>query len=511
MIGGIWQKMRGRPVLIAIPLIILMTVIVSAWLLRGVTPHGYDVIKPPSPGYVREAQVAGQFYPLFKIDLELAVDNLLAKAKTTPVPEGRELKALVVPHAGYIYSGQVAADGFALVPPSTHRVYLIGSNHNSEARFSGISVGNYTHFRTPLGLVPVDTLATGRLRALSSAQFVADDAPHDSHILEVELPFLQRRLPEFTIVPMVTGWIAQEEIPHYAAALENVMRRDPGLLVVSSDLSHYHPYDEAVVLDTACVSAIAAVDYSAATSCEACGYHAILMLLDIAVRSDWTATLIEYANSGDAAGSKDSVVGYSAIAFFGPASAVSDPYPSSEKSWMLALARRAVEGWVRTGTKVTVDASEVPARLKETRGCFVTLNEGGALRGCIGHIIAQEELYKCIIDNAINAASNDARFEPVAASELDDIAIDISILTHPEELAFGSPEELLGKLVPLRDGVVLERGWRTSTYLPQVWEQLPGKEEFLTQLCKKQGSEGDCWRDPGTKVYVYRTIVFGEE
>ena len=132
------------------------------------------------------------------------------------------------------------------------------------------------------------------------------------------------------------------------------------------------------------------------------------------------------------------------------------------------------------------------------------------LRGCIGHILPQEELYKCVMDNAINAAANDPRFQPVTEDELDDIDIEISVLTVPEKLDFSSGEDLKNKLKPMVDGVVLKRGFFQATYLPQVWEQLPAKELFLTNLCQKGGMSADCWNETSTEVYTYQAFVFAE-
>ena len=165
---------------------------------------------------------------------------------------------------------------------------------------------------------------------------------------------------------------------------------------------------------------------------------------------------------------------------------------------------------VKEGKKPTINKDTISKELTEKKGCFVTLTKNGELRGCIGHIIAQESLVDCVIDNAVNAALYDTRFTPVAEDELKQVSLDINVLSAPTPLEYTSPQDLLDKLVPKKDGVVLSYNWRSSTFLPIVWEQLQDKEQFLTSLCYKQGSEGDCWKK-GAKVEIYHTFEFNEE
>ena len=181
-----------------------------------------------------------------------------------------------------------------------------------------------------------------------------------------------------------------------------------------------------------------------------------------------------------------------------------------EQNFLLKLARRTMESYLKDGKMPEVDESELSENLKRVQGGFVTLNKHGELRGCIGHITPHEPLYMCVAENTINAAVYDNRFPPVSYEEIEDIKIEISVLSVPEKLEHSSPEDLLKKLVPLKDGVVLKSGWKQSTFLPQVWEQLPDKTEFLEQLCLKQGSSKNCWKDTNTVVEIYHAQIFGE-
>ena len=182
-----------------------------------------------------------------------------------------------------------------------------------------------------------------------------------------------------------------------------------------------------------------------------------------------------------------------------------------EQEFLLKLARDTLENYLGRKTLPEVNEEGITPMLKRVQGCFVTLNKNGNLRGCIGHILPQVPLYKCVIQNAISAALYDTRFPPVGYDELKDIHIEISVLSVPERLDFSSPDDLLDRLRPGIDGVVIRYHGKTSTYLPQVWEMLPQKEEFLSRLCLKQGSPPDCWKSRDVIVETYQAFVFGEQ
>jgi len=191
------------------------------------------------------------------------------------------------------------------------------------------------------------------------------------------------------------------------------------------------------------------------------------------------------------------------------ASRRADVYDEAERRALLTLARRALTQVVTEGTLPALP-DDLPAKLREERGCFVTLEKDHQLRGCIGHIFPKEPLALAIIDNARNAALRDTRFSPVTPDELAAIEIEISVLTEPQALAFTSPEDLLAKLRPHVDGVVLEIHGRRSTFLPQVWEKLPDKERFLDHLAAKAGNQPAAWRGRGVSVQTYQAEAFTE-
>ncbi len=454
-----------------------------------------DMPSGPAEKNVRKPAVAGTWYPGTEQELSSMIEGYFDESVTTGLTD---IKALIVPHAGYVYSGQVAAEGFAQLTDNYDTVFILGSNHNGDAPFFKFSVPNFTHYKTPLGEVPVSGIVLD-LMAEDLFEYVPE--AHKSHIIEIELPFLQKKLSDFDIIPLVTGYVNSQDLKKAADIIEPYVDEDT-LIVVSSDLSHYHSYDDAVSMDTSCIKAIEAQNLAEVNKCEACGLAAMKILLELAARKGWKAKIIEYKNSGDTSGQKDRVVGYSSIAFY------KEEFTSAEKKLLLNIARNTLEKYVKDGTRYSPE-EEIPERLKKEQGCFVTLEKNHNLRGCIGHIIPQEPLYECVIDNAINAAVNDRRFPEVEPGELDDIEIEISALSVPDELYFENPEDLLNKLRPGIDGVILRSGFFQSTFLPQVWEDLPDKEDFLSRLCMKAGLTGECWKT-NIQVSTYQAEVWSE-
>jgi hypothetical protein len=382
-------------------------------------------------------------------------------------------------------------------------------------------------YRTPLGLVPISPKARALAKispclsepccpvqrppwwpqSSKPAPDPGKDTPDTwEHSAEVEVPFLQKVLTNFAILPVVFGNVDPVQVARAVATQLD----DKTLIVVSSDLSHYHPYDEAEALDTRCVKAMCSLDIGAMENQEACGKLPILTLLHLARQNGWQARLLDYRNSGDNSGDKShGVVGYSTIAFYAPAP---ENYAAPERKLLLDLARRTLTCVVTNPdlSGFEVNTRGLPPQLSETKACFVTLTENGELRGCIGHISPQEPLYQAVEDNARNAATRDPRFVPVSSGEAGKIKIEISVLTEPKPLLFTSAEDLLAKLQPGKDGVVLKLDGRSATFLPQVWEQLPDKVEFLNHLSEKAACAPGDWRKPGTSVLIYRVEAFKE-
>ena len=475
------------------------------------------VIRPPA--------VAGGFYPADPEKLRRMVDRSLKKAKYLDLP-GR-IVALIAPHAGYVYSGDIAAESFKQLEGSrVNKVLLVGPSHH--VAFDGVSVYQGDGYRTPLGVVPVDRKLADRLRSRNPRFNYYPPAHSREHCLEVELPFLQTVLKDFKIVPVVIGQIDQETVSALGKSLAEIIAEDDrSLIVCSTDMTHYPPYAEANRIDRETLQAIKNLSgkeveavrdkYLGAgipnLGCALCGEKGVLATIEAARRLGVDEVkILGYANSGDVAlGGAGRVVGYGAVAFIKkeakmtPEENKQEGLNRDDQRSLLQIARRALEAAVN-GKVLPVDSVENPA-LQLHQGAFVTLNEGGHLRGCIGQFIAQRPLYRVVREMARAAALQDHRFSPVRPGELKDISIEISVLSPMRRVQDPVREIRLG-----RHGVYVKRGWKTGTFLPQVATETGWSlDEFMAHLCRdKAGLAPDAWKDPGTEVYVYTAQVFGE-
>jgi AmmeMemoRadiSam system protein B/AmmeMemoRadiSam system protein A len=419
--------------------------------------------------------------------------------------------ALISPHAGYIFSGPTAGYSYKFLKKYKYKtVIVIGPSHH--VQLAGASIMDVTHYRTPLGTVPVSKKVKTLLKQKG---FTSMPSAHGrEHSVEVQIPFIQHLNKNAEIIPIVVGQGHEKEI---ANALIKIIDNQT-LVVASSDLSHFHEYDEANRRDKKCIKVIESLDTESMRRQEACGRFPIIILMHIARQKAWHPVLLDFRNSGDTAGDRSRVVGYASFAFFpGKKKEIKtmpqkiDDVDKEDRKFLLGLARRTVVQYLENGTKPKPDVEKMSNTLKEDRGAFVTLHKKGALRGCIGFITPRGPLYKAVIENAVNAAVNDPRFPKVTADEVKNLHIEISVLTQPKKLEFDTPEDLMNKLRPLVDGVILTfPGYRQSTFLPQVWEQLKDREAFLSHLSAKAGMSSSAWREPGMEVQTYQAQVFAE-
>ncbi len=450
-----------------------------------------------SPGRIRKAAVAGQFYPSNPIMLKEDVCRMLTESRSEKEP----VKLLIVPHAGYVFSGEIAAKAYASIPQDIETVFIIGPSHHKW--FSGVHVTDAHWYETPLGKVDVNTEITGEL--ISHPECVRVTAAEDrEHSIEVQLPFLQAHLSNFKIVPLITGDVD----PVFIAELIVPFLNEKTIVVASSDLSHFLNQTEARKVDDSSIQTIVTGD--AKGFIDGCGETAVRVVMELARRLQVAPRILDARTSFEAApefGSSLRVVGYASILYSGSNhEKPSSEFSQEEQKLLLRIARQSLVSAVYR--KPQSDAIPAVPIFSEKRGCFVTLTSLGRLRGCIGYIQPIKPLYQAVVDNAVNAALHDPRFSAVKVSELDNVRIEISVLTLPQVLSYSSPEDLLSRLEIGVHGVILKNGYCESTFLPQVWDQLPDKVTFLEHLALKGGMEKDGWKS--AEVFTYQAIHFSE-
>jgi AmmeMemoRadiSam system protein B/AmmeMemoRadiSam system protein A len=466
---------------------------------------------------VRPAVWAGRFYKADPSGLAMDIDRLTRKAQKTrlQIPKDKTLKAIVMPHAGYIYSGWTAAHAARVLPTGpVSKIVLLGPDHR--VGFKSAAICDVAAYKTPFGeiLLHKDVDKLRRQPDLFQRLPASRDKEHS---LEVILPLLQRYLPDFQLVPIIIG---HGDVQRLSEALQSIIDRDT-LLVVSSDLSHYLPYAEAVVRDRETMNAILNLKSKKLLGSDnrACGKMPLIVLTEIAGRHHWQPVLLHYSNSGDTAGDRSRVVGYAAIAYFGDLSMTKEDHSDAQFSEaqgrvLVNLARRTIADKLGGGASGS-NSEDLRSTLQDDRfnlhcGTFVTLKIKGRLRGCIGSLTATETVLNGVKRNAVNAAFHDPRFSPLSKDELKRTEIEVSILSEPQPLAYRDGLDLIKKLRPHVDGVIIRKEHASATFLPQVWEQLPGPEDFLTHLCMKAGLPSDAWKNTELEVLTYQVQYFEE-
>ena len=446
------------------------------------------------PERIRVPNVAGVFYPGDAGALRREVDACLSKASAGgPAP-----KALIAPHAGYRYSGEIAAGAYARLAPRAQeirRVVLLGPAHYHPVR--GVATPAADSFATPLGHVPVDTAWMRRALELAFVHEI-DPAFEREHSLEVHLPFLMRMLPRFSLVPLLVGSAAPAEID---TLLETLWGGPETVIVISSDLSHYLDYESARRLDAKTSEAIVALCPDDVGREQACGRHAVNGLLHLAKRRGLEAAALDVRNSGDTAGPRDRVVGYGAYAFFEPAHGVLD---LEARRHLLGIAVRSIRHGIEHGRACDVGLDRLPPALRERRASFVTLEACGRLRGCIGSLEATRPLAADVVHNAHGAAFADPRFPPVKEDEVEGLGIKVSVLSPAVPMQVESEADLVAGLRPGVDGLIIEDGDKRATFLPGVWKGIPEPERFVRKLAEKAGWPAGHWSDT-VRVWRYTT------
>jgi MEMO1 family protein len=467
---------------------------------------------------VHESILSGSWYPADAAALREMITGFLKKVPPHEKP-GR-LVALISPHAGYRYSGQVAAHAYRLLEnQKVETIVLVGPSHHH--RFEGISVYDRGDFRTPLGNVPLDRETIKALMERNAMIRYVPAAHDKEHSLEIQLPFLQTVLSNnFQLVPLVMGTQDMVTCRHLAETLSVCLKGKSALLVASTDLSHFHSDGEARAMDQRIVSHVQKMDIDglqadlANGTSEACGGGPMVTVMLTArhLGAD-VAGILNTATSGDVTGDRTSVVGYMAAALWetSNAAAMTDlpekpivpdmTLTAEEKATLHRIAREAIEASLK-GTAY-LPAGKPTETLSSRCGAFVTLKKKGALRGCIGHIVGHYPLSETISRMAVAAARQDPRFPPVTLMEWPDIEIEISVLT---------PLKKISDITSIKvghHGIYLQKGDNSGLLLPQVpteygWDRLT----FLEQTCRKAGLPRDAWKEPDARIHIFSAQVF---
>ena len=467
---------------------------------------------------IRKSIIAGSWYPGDPKVLSSDIDGFF-KNIPTEFLDGKVV-ALISPHAGYIYSGQIAAYSYKLVKGEIFdAVIAIGPSHH--AYFHGASIYNKGGYETPLGIVPVDVELANKIIAQSPMISFVPSAHMQEHSVEIQLPFLQVILGKFSFVPIVMGDQDGQSCKGLADAIFESITDKKALIVGSSDLSHFHTYKKAVKLDSVVLDHIERMDTEGLLNdlengvCEACGGGPIVTTMMVAKRLGANkAKLLKYANSGDVTGDKSGVVGYASAVFYKGNTAesvkgkrdvgVDMGLTGAEKSRLLEIARDTIECRL-AGKKLPEFHALESITLKEKRGAFVTLQKHGQLRGCIGFIDAKKPLYTTIEEMALAAAFNDPRFPPLSRKELKNISIEISVLTPLKEI------KDINEIEVGVHGIYIVNGLYSGLLLPQVatrykWD----RTAFLEETCHKAGLPSNTWKDQNARIYIFSADIFGE-
>jgi MEMO1 family protein len=464
----------------------------------------------------REAEFAGRFYPGKKEELQNELEKLFGTAHQAKDVNQRP-QAIISPHAGYVFSGQVAASAFNQIPDGTtySRVFVLASSHRMY--FSGASVYTQGNYKTPLGTINVDIELAKQLA--ESGKFFSDNPePHKTeHSLEVQLPFLQYKLGcGFLLVPIILGTNSVAECQSIAKVLKPYFLPE-NLFVVSSDFSHYPGYDDAVNIDSRTFESIMSnksqnllktLDENKRLkvpqlSTSLCGWTSVLTLMYITEGGKYEYFKTEYKNSGDSRlyGEKNRVVGYTALAIFKKEEEVFN-ISEKEKAELLELARRSlVDSY---GIKKFSKSGLVLSGVSEMNlGAFVSLYDGEKLQGCIGQFQSDKPLSE-VIRKMVVSASNDRRFNKPDVKILDKLTIEISVLSPLKKV------ELIDEIELGRHGIYIKSGFMSGTFLPQVATKTGWtKEEFLGHCSRdKAGLGWEGWKD--AEIYTYEAVVFSD-
>ncbi|MDP2923244.1 MAG: AmmeMemoRadiSam system protein B [Candidatus Omnitrophota bacterium] len=475
---------------------------------------------------IKKCEFSGSFYPADANELSKLLDTYLKSAQTPDI--NGDILGIISPHAGYIYSAPIAAYSYKILQNKKFdAAIIIGQSHRYG--FDGASAYPAGIFSTPLGDLDIDAKLA---KEFESLEFITYESKffQQEHSIEVQLPFIIKVLGKVNIVPIIFGRVDFDQLEKLADKLVDISKKKNILIIVSSDLSHYNPYDTANKIDNKTIEFIKNKDVPSLHRSQeddegrACGMNPIITLILYAQARGAKIDILKYANSGDTAGDKSRVVGYVSAVTYIPQQNLKSQISNSrqkekdtekeekmgeyslnkdEKIALLKIARSTLESYLKNGKVPEFKAES--QNLREKRGAFVTLKKHGELRGCIGRIVADTTLYEVISAVAIDSATGDPRFAAVRYEELKDIEIEISVLTPFEKI------NSIEKIEVGKHGLMIRKGFNSGLLLPQVpgeygWD----RETFLEHTCVKAGLSPDAYKDANAAIYKFSAIVFNE-
>lgn len=421
---------------------------------------------------IRPTAAAGKFYTNNKQELLAQLNNF---SQNNSYDYDYKTRAIIVPHAGYIYSGQLASNGFQYLDKKVKNIFIIGPPHYVPVK--NVALSSFDMWSTPLGEISVNRGVNEELVEKFGCEF-EDVAFADEHSLEVQVPFIQKNFQNIKIIPILAN--NQEKIKNIIA---HYWENHENAFVISSDLSHFYPSSEAKKIDNITAEMIELKNIEEFNPKQACGAVGVCGLVKFTKERGFSLIRIGMLNSGDITGDNSSVVGYGSWLLYEDDKNVFIKKYLSD--YVIDICKKSILSGLNKEPLPKFE--KIPAIFNQLGACFVTLEKNGNLRGCIGSIIAHKPLIDDLIKNAQNSAFSDTRFQPLKQEEFEDLSIDVSLLSSPVKLEFKDEVDLLAKIRPFVDGIIIKDKGYQAVYLPSVWEQLPEKELFLNSLKIKAG------------------------
>lgn len=426
---------------------------------------------------IKHPSVAGSFYSSDKHEL---LENIHSFTENNIKDYNVSTRAIIVPHAGYYYSGQVASEAFQYLDKKAKNIFIFAPVH--QVAVSDVALSGFDKWLTPLGEISLNQELNQELIHKFACEYI-DLAFENEHSIEVQVPFIQSTHHSAKIVPVLVGGASSRRI---ADIIEHFWGNPDNAFVISSDLSHFYNSSEARKIDSLTAEMIESLDIEKFHPQQACGSIGVCALVDFAKDNNFSLVRIDMRNSADVTGETQRVVGYGS--WFLLEGSKSKFIKKHFSKLMIDICRKSIEAGLNNKRIDLVDEVEdIPAVLDELGACFVTLEIKGMLRGCIGSIIAHQSLLDDLIKNAHNAAFSDTRFTPLTKEEFKEIDISVSLLSPPTKMDFEDEQDLLNQIKPFTDGIIIKDGVHQAVYLPSVWEQLPDKVTFLNSLKEKAG------------------------